>query len=156
MTSSAFGFKAVPNGILIDPEGIIRYTKYGGFSVDKHEDVATVERFLKGEAISSGPQAVEAYVLSPAERELVETKLKLGGLLYSTGKREEALEEWQAALRYDPENLVIRKQIWAVRFPDKFHPTIDWDWQKEQLRKERQAEIEAGVCGLDGCPINRA
>ncbi len=79
MTSSAFGFKAVPNGILIDPEGIIRYTKYGGFSVDKHEDVATVERFLKGEAISSGPQPADAYVLSPAERELVETKLKLGG-----------------------------------------------------------------------------
>jgi len=28
-----FGFKAIPNGILIDREGVIRYTKFGGFGV---------------------------------------------------------------------------------------------------------------------------
>ncbi|CAA9563857.1 MAG: hypothetical protein AVDCRST_MAG19-2056 [uncultured Thermomicrobiales bacterium] len=37
------------------------------------------------------------------------------------------MTEWQAALRWDPENLVLREQIWAARYPERFHPTIDWD-----------------------------
>ena len=32
---------------------------------------------------------------------------------------------------------MIRKQIWAVEHPERFYPAIDWDWQKEQLARER-------------------
>jgi hypothetical protein len=56
-------------------------------------------------------------------------------------------------LRLDPENFLIRKQIWAVEYPEKFHPTIDFVWQETQLRAEREAEIAAGICGPDGCPV---
>ncbi len=151
--SDVLGFKAVPNGVLVDENGIIRWAKYGGFSIDKPEDVAVVERFLRGE--DSGPSlATDApYTLGPLERELVDTKLRLGRLLDSLDRRDEAVREWQDALRLDPENLVIRKQIWVARYPEKFHPTIDWDWQRQQLMQEREAEIAAGICGPDGCPV---
>jgi len=156
VTSGAFGFKAVPNGVLVDPEGVIRYAKYGGFSVDKSEDVAAVERFLKGEEIGPSPEGRVPYQLEALERDLVATKLRLGRLLDSTGRRDEAVAEWQAALYLDPENLVIRKQIWAALHPEKFQPTIDWAWQKEQLARERAEEITIGVCGPDGCRIPRS
>jgi tetratricopeptide (TPR) repeat protein len=147
------GFKAVPNGVLVDEDGIIRWAKYGGFSIDKPEDVAVVDRFFGGEDPGPSPTMDTPYTLGPMERELVETKLRLGRLLDSLGRRDEAVQEWQTALRLDPENLVIRKQIWAARYPEKFHPTIDWDWQRAQLRQEREAEIAADICGPDGCPV---
>jgi tetratricopeptide (TPR) repeat protein len=93
------------------------------------------------------------YRLNSIERDLVETRLRLEHLLDALGRRDEAIQEWQAALRIDPENLVIRKQIWAARHPEKFFPTIDVAWQQEQLRQERAAEIASGICGPDGCPL---
>ena len=152
-TASALGYRAVPNGIMVDEQGVICYVKYGGFSVDKPEDRAAVERFASGEDPGNSPELIAPYTLGPTERELVDTRLKLGRLLDAQGRRDEAIAEWEAALRLDPENLVIRKQIWAAKYPEKFHPEIDWDWQKVQLQKEREAEIAAGICGPDGCPL---
>ncbi len=148
-----FDFKAVPNGVLVDEEGVVRWAKFGGFSVDKPEDVSAVERFLTGEDPGPSPAGGALYVLGPMERDLVATKLRLGRLLDEGGRRDEAVAAWRDALRLDPENFTIRKQIWAVEHPEKFHPTIDWDWQKEQLRAEREREIAEGVCGPDGCPV---
>ncbi|HEX2283050.1 MAG TPA: hypothetical protein VHG52_14925, partial [Thermomicrobiales bacterium] len=156
VTSRLFDFKKVPNGILVDTAGTIRYFKHGGFSIDNPDDVAAVERFLSGEDPGPAPESTAAYTLGPVEKELVDTKLRLGRLLDNAGKRDEALAEWQSALYLDPENLVIRKQIWSVKYPEKFHPTIDFDWQKQQLASEREAEIAAGICGPDGCPLPRA
>jgi len=153
VTTGAFGFKAIPNGVLVDQDGIIRYARFGGFSVDRAEDVAAVERFLAGEDPGPGPDQKTPYQPGHLESELVATKLRLGRLLISLGRRDEAVAEWRAALRLDPENLVIRKQIWAALHPEKFHPTIDWAWQKEQLAREHAEEIAAGICGPDGCPI---
>ncbi len=152
-TAQAFGFKAVPNGVLVDATGIIRWTKFGGFSVDKPDDVATVERFLTGEEIEAPLARESAYELGENERELVATKLRLGHLLHAHGKTPEAVQEWTDALRHDPENLVIRKQIWAAVHPEKFYPVINWEWQRGQLAREREAEIAAGICGPDGCPL---
>lgn len=153
LTSTLLGFKAVPNGVLVDADGVIRYAKYGGFSIDKDEDRQAVERFLRGEDPGAAAEDTIPYVLNPVERELVATKVRLGRLLDESGRRDEAIREWQEALRRDPANLVIRKQIWAARAPEKFHPTIDWDWQREQLKLEREEEVRAGVCGPDGCPL---
>ncbi len=153
LTSRLLDFRLVPNGVLVDEEGVIQYAKYGGFNVDNPDDIAAVERFLAGEDPGPGKPADGPYTLSQTELELVETKMRLGRLLYAQGDKTGALAEWKDALRYDPENLVIRKQIWAAKYPEKFHPTIDWEWQKIQLKTERDAEIAAGICGPDGCPI---
>ena len=148
-------FRAVPNGVLVDEEGVIRYAKYGGFSIDRPDDVAAVERFLAGGDPGESPDNAGPYQLDATERELVHTQLRLGRLLDETGRTAEAIDVWTEALHRDPENLVIRKQIWAAKHPEKFHPTIDWDWQREQLKSEREAEIAAGICGPDGCPLPR-
>lgn len=60
----------------------------------------------------------------------------LGTALYQQGRTAEALATWREALALDPPNFTVRKQIWMVEHPEKFYPTIDFDWQKEQLEKE--------------------
>ena len=155
ISSERFGFKVVPNGVLVDEDGTIRYVKEGGFSVENAEDVATVERFLGGEDPGIAESGRAAYALGPVERELIATRVRLGRMLDAQGRRAEAVAEWRGALRLDPENFVIRKQIWAAEHPEKFHPTIDFDWQREQLRKEREEEIAQGICGPDGCSVPR-
>ncbi|GAC1429738.1 MAG: hypothetical protein NVSMB65_03200 [Chloroflexota bacterium] len=154
-TAAAFGFKAVPNGVLVDEDGVVRYAKYGGFSVERADDRAAVERFASGGDAGASPPGALPYDLGGAEQDAVATKLRLGRLLDSLGRRDEAVAEWRGALRYDPENLVIRKGIWAALHPEKFHPTIDWAWQKEQLAREREEEVATGICGPDGCPLPR-
>ena len=153
VTTQALDFKAVPNGVLVDEDAVIRWAKFGGFSIDNPDDVAVVERFINGEDPGESPEMVHPYDLSATEQKLIDTKLRMGRLLDELGRRDEAIQEWTDALHRDPENLVIRKQIWMAKFPEKFHPTIDFDWQKEQLAREREEEIAAGVCGPDGCPL---
>jgi hypothetical protein len=155
LTAVAFGFKAVPNGVLVDEAGVVRYAKYGGFSVDKVDDLAAVERFASGDDPGASPDDTTPYQLGALERDLVGTKLRLGRLLATQGQLQDAVTEWRAALRYDPANLVIRKQIWAALYPEKFHPTIDWAWQEVQFARERAEELAGGICGPDGCPLPR-
>ncbi|MGI8553402.1 MAG: thioredoxin family protein, partial [Dehalococcoidia bacterium] len=137
LTSQRFDFKVVPNGVLVDTDGSIRWAKFGGFSIDNPDDVAVVERFLTDGDPGSSPTRNERYSLDLRTRELIETKLRLGRLLDTVGRRDEAIREWRSALYLDPDNFVIRKQIWAALHPEKFHPTIDFDWQKVRLARER-------------------
>ena len=154
ITAERFGFSVVPNGVLADERGVVRYVKHGGFSVDNPDDFAAVERFLAGQDPGEAAAGTVApYTLGPLERELVATKVRLGGLLLERGQRDEAVAEWRSALHRDPENFLIRKQLWAIEHPEKFHPEIDFAWQQEQLRQEREAEVAAGICGPDGCPV---
>lgn len=142
-----FGFRVVPNGVLVDEDGVVRYVKEGGFSVENRDDVALVERFIAGDSFP-GENSASVGALSRVERELIATKVRLGRLLESQGQRDEAVAEWRSALARDPDNFLIRKQIWAVEYPERFHPTIDTVWQERQLRQERAAE-----CGPDGCAV---
>ncbi|MDP9315521.1 MAG: thioredoxin family protein [Chloroflexota bacterium] len=152
-----FDYKVVPNGIFLDETGVIRYRKVGGFSVANADDVDAIQRLIDGRAdvIETSGSAVPDH-LRATERELVETRTRLGAELFRRGAKGEAIAEWMAALRRDPENFTIRKQIWMAEHPERFQPTIDFGWQQEQLAREREAEIAAGVCGPDGCPLPQA
>jgi len=48
-----------------------------------------------------------------------------------------ALLKWREGVALEPDNYLIRKQIWAVEHPEKFYSSdaVDSDWQREQLRK---------------------
>ena len=63
----------------------------------------------------------------------------LGTALYQQGDTDRALIWWKTARQLDPPNFTVRKQIWMVEHPERFYPTIDLDWQKEQLRLEGYA-----------------
>ena len=68
----------------------------------------------------------------------------LGSCVLAQGDKETALTILKNALKLDTGNYLIRKQIWHVEFPEKFHPTIDWGWQREQMARERAAEKKDG------------
>jgi tetratricopeptide (TPR) repeat protein len=152
------GFKIVPNGIFIDKEGTIRLIKQG-FSVSNPEHVDAVEKLING--------TVETVVLddqyyNPSnnvtniEKQLSETKFKLGMEYAKNGKKDEALEELDEALLLDPDNFLIRKQRWYIRYPEKFLPTIDIEWQQNQLEREKEVEAllkDGSDCGPEGCVI---
>ncbi len=148
-----FGMKAVPNGVMVDEAGVVRWAKFGGFSVENLEDLDVARRFVTGDDPGPSPETGAAYELAAVERELVATKVRLGRLLLEAGQRDAAVAEWRGALRHDPGNFTVRKQIWSAEHPEKFYPTIDFAWQTAQLEAERAQEISEGVCGPDGCPI---
>jgi hypothetical protein len=52
------------------------------------------------------------------------------------------VEAWKAALRLDPANFVVRKQIWAHRHPERFWPEIDAAWQQAELNRERAGDSD--------------
>ncbi|MFZ5826982.1 MAG: thioredoxin family protein [Bacillota bacterium] len=163
-----FDYKIIPNGLFVDETGVVQGI-WIGFSVDRPECVQMVDRFLAGEMepfvnTPQGPvgapgvapgETPAAPPRSSVEQELYETRVRLGAALRAAGRQEEALAEWQKALRMDPENFVLRKQIWMLRYPERFHPTIDFPWQKEQLARERAEEAaeRAAECGPDGCAL---
>ena len=154
--AAIYDYKLIPNGIFLDAAGIIRYRKFGGFNVENAADVAAIQRLIDGEVTQIALDAKDApYYLSETERAQIDTRMRRGAALFARGARSDAIGEWVQALHIDPENLTIRKQIWMARYPEKFHPTIDFDWQKGQLAHEREEEIAQGICGPDGCPLPR-
>lgn len=147
-----FGFKKVPNGIFVDEDGVIRLLKEG-FYVSDNEHIQAVEKLLSGEVdkVEFGRSPIDTT--SDLEIELAQTKYKLGLEYSEQGKKEEAIKQLDEALALDRENFLIRKQRWYIRYPEKFSPSIDFEWQKELLEKERAEE--AAQCGPDGCEIPR-
>lgn len=88
----------------------------------------------------AGKGAAPAWSESPQGRE-ADARYQLAVTLLDLGKREEAMAELRRAFRLDPENWIIRKQLWAVEQPDAFYGgPVDYDWQK----RRRQAEDAEG------------
>lgn len=149
----AYDFRAIPNGLVLDTGQVVRYRKLGGFNCEHEDDRTAVTRLLRGEAL---PASAESTVEPPDEtaalrRELIETAWRLGLELRNRGAIDEAAAAWRRALRYDPDNFVIRKQVWALLHPERFREPIDYAWQQGQLARERAAE--AAECGPSGCVL---
>lgn len=157
LLASRFGFTVVPNGILLDEEGKIRFLKQRLWAPDP-EHVRAVEHLLEGK---EPIQLEETNPLPPnarsLEKQLAETKYKLSLEYLKQNKKEEALRELDEALAFDPDNFVIRKQRWYIRYPEKFIPTIDFDWQQQILAQEKEEEAarREAECGPEGCAIPR-
>ena len=131
MFSREFGFKKIPNGYFIEPDGNVTYSKTWGFDIRSPEIHKKVEDWVK---TSTNP---EGAFESPVVEEMniqAEPYMEAGLKLYREGQKEAAVLQLREALNLDPENLTIRKQIWAIMNPDKFYgDEIDFDWQKRQF-----------------------
>lgn len=181
-----YGFTAVPNGVFVDENGVIRFQLFTGFSVDRQDIVAQLESLLAtpsgathdAPTVTQQPFEIEVMLEQAAANRddphvqlgLAEAYLQqglsaeaaqafaraedlddasasaafgLGTSLYQLGQTAAALAAWRRALLLDPENFIIRKQIWRVEHPDKFYPTIDYDWQQVMLAREKAAEARA-------------
>ena len=152
------GYTVVPTGVFVDEQGIVRHLQAGDFSARDDNTLARVDRFLAGDPEVLAELSVQSSShLKPLEQELAGAKVRLASELLARGQQEDALAALDRALELDPDNYLIRKQRWTIRNPERFQPTIDWDWQKEELARERDAERRAREtdCGPDGCPIPR-
>jgi hypothetical protein len=134
---ACFGFKAIPNGILIDPDGVIRYTKFGGFDIASAADLRAVEQAITATPVQ--PSADGDHRPLPIDEGAAQAAalIREGTAQLAAGNQEAGLAAWRAALRLDPNNLIIRKQLWRADHPERFGEVIDSDWQREQLAQER-------------------
>ena len=134
LLSDLYGFKAVPNGFLIDEQGAVRFSQLGSFDIRRRETAEILERWVsgRGEALAAdGP----AGVLDTRHSE-ANAVFREGLELYESGRIAEALARWRQGLELNPDNYLIRKQIWAVENPEKFYEgDVDYDWQREQLAR---------------------
>jgi len=152
----ALDYKIIPNGLFVDEHGFLQ-GKWLSFAVDRAECLAAVEQFRQGTMVpfEHVPQTPLTSTMTPLDRELVATQVRLGAALKELGHDHEAANEWAKALRSDPSNFVLRKQIWLLRFPERFHPTIDFTWQKEQLAREHAEEAwRRKNCEGDSCDLS--
>ena len=137
LLSRIYGFKAIPNALFIDEGGSIRYLKYSGFDIIKPEfKRAAAAWAATGQApTSASPQKANGTDSESIHSEAVRL-FDSGMKLYGRGQVQEALAQWEKGVALEPDNYVIRKQIWAVEHPDRFYAgDVDYDWQKEQLSK---------------------
>jgi len=48
------------------------------------------------------------------------------------------MDAWREAVAIEPENWIIRKQIWAIEHPERFYAgEVDFDWQAAQITEGR-------------------
>ena len=125
-----FGYRAIPNGILVDEEGVLKFQQYGGFDIKKDEIRDLVSTFISdgrilqhSETGSGGPSS------DHFERGLAH---------YQSGDIALARSVWREGIALDPENWNMRKQLWAIENPDRFYSgKVDYPWQHEQVEQGR-------------------
>ena len=130
-----YGFKAIPNGLLIDEEGVLRYKRFGGFDILNPETAEIVNQWATAPLIEELARKVDEATVGSEHEEAI-AHFRVGLTLYREGKVQEAIAEWRKGVELEPENYVIRKQIWAVEHPERFYSDkVDYAWQREQMER---------------------
>lgn len=128
-----FGFKAIPNGIFVSPEGTVDAIKAGKFDIRRSDSRELVNNWLAGSRVPlvDVPENTE---WSQEARDL----FLAASTAIRRGERDEAIRLLKLAFPLEPDNLIIRKQLWAIEHPERFYSgDIDRDWQREQLEMGR-------------------
>ena len=130
--SILFGFKVLPNVVFLDETGTIFYTNFGCFDIRRPEQRQLAEQFAATPKPNDLRQQAKAAggLESPAALE----HFQQGLALYEAGDTQAALVEWRKGVALEPDNRIIRKQVWAIEHPYRFYEgAVDFDWQKEQI-----------------------
>ncbi len=131
--SRLWGAKEIPFAVLVDAGGIVRELLDcwdGAF-------LAEAAKIVSKKAPKSVPDR-------PVDRAATKFEILLQGCtnLLSRARKEEANMCLQQALELDPENRLVRKQMWAIAHPERFYAgAIDRDWQKVQEDSSRNLRI---------------
>ncbi len=129
-----FGFKAVPNGLLIDESGGLVYKHFGGFDIRKPETAELVRSFFEGRAVADSPDGaagggVPVESMAYFQRGLEQLR---------AGDEAAAKATWREGIAVEGDNWNLRKQLWALEHPEKFYDgPVDFGWQKEQIKQGR-------------------
>jgi len=131
-----YGFKAIPNGFLIDEEGILRHKRLGGFDIRKPETASIVDQWISALGLDES-LSLDELELGP-EHSQANEHFRQGQSLYKQGNVRGALDEWRKGTALEPDNLIIRKQLWVVENPGRFYDgNVDYAWQEEQMLEGR-------------------
>ena len=132
--SQLYGFKAIPNGMLIDEDGLLHYRKWSGFDIRKPEYRELVERWVLRPPMEEIAQRMAEDGVGGEEHQKAIAHFQEGLALYRQGRVQEAVAQWRQGVELEPDNFVIRKQVWAVEHPERFYQgDVDYTWQREQL-----------------------
>ncbi|PZC47135.1 MAG: hypothetical protein DK302_000023 [Chloroflexi bacterium] len=127
-----YGFKAIPNVYLINSDGKVEYIELGTFNIKEPNKRTLLQNWSSGKEFRS--LQVESFEQSIHEK--ANSLFVVGQQLLNDGKPQEAVEIWRKAISIDPNNYIIRKQIWAIENPDRFYKDkVDYPWQDAQLEK---------------------
>ena len=134
----AFSLKYVPVAVIVDADGrLVR--PITGVNIGDDGFRAELEAWATTGDVPAAWRATEApehRQLSQAERE-ADARLQLALVLLEMQRAEEALEQLRLAVKADPGNWLIRKQMWAIETPGAFyHGPVDYAWQKAQQQLE--------------------
>ena len=130
LLAEAFDFKAIPNGVFVDEEGFVLYMRLGNFNIQTPEFARLARHWANGlppqELTDAPPTGRDLSIKRPEALQ----SFRQGMDLLREGKKEQAVALWRRGMALEPDNFVIRKQIWAVENPDRFYDgEIDTDWQ---------------------------
>jgi hypothetical protein len=126
--AASLRFGVVPTGIFVD-DGAIAYRHPDDFEAGDPRVRAALDAFLRGEPV---PEHVGEERMHPASLQ----RFADGVAAHARGDVAGALALWREALEIDPANFLIRSQIWALEHPERFWPTVDREWQEQQLLRE--------------------
>lgn len=129
-----FGFKAIPNAVFVDEAGIIRYTKFGGFDIRKPEHRQLAAGFAASPDLATLAQQAENA--SGFKSPTALAHFRQGLTHYAAGNVAAALQELRQGVVLEPDNWIIRKQVWAIEQPERFYAgDVDFDWQRQQIEQ---------------------
>jgi len=97
-----------------------------------------------GKAALHADRLTDAIALLSRAAQLREDSAETWTLLarahLAAGDKPAAAGALREALKTDPKNWIIHKQIWAIEHPERFYEgPVDFRWQREQLRREARA-----------------
>lgn len=124
----ALSFGIVPSGFFVE-NSVVRYAHRDDFDIGDPRVRRGLVSFLEGQPLPSPPLGRRANPEALA-------MFASGVDLHARGDVDGALESWRAALDVDPDNFLIRSQVWVVEHPEHFYPAVDRDWQERQLMRE--------------------
>jgi hypothetical protein len=126
----ALGLRGIPDGVLVDVDGRIEAIVAGGFDIRRAETRELLERWLASEDVDVA--AVDEPASAEARRLFHE-----GVRAFQAGDRSRAITLLTQAYPLEPDNLLIRRQLWSIEHPERFYDgDVDVDWQDEQLRAD--------------------
>ena len=112
----------------------MRFSRLGGFDIRRRETADVLERWVSGQdPAPAGEELVGGLGTEHSEANAI---FRDGLAHYRVGRVREALALWRQGLDLDPDNYLIRKQVWAVENPERFYQgDVDYDWQRDQFAK---------------------
>jgi len=140
LIGKAYNLKFVPIGILLDEEGNLARA-VGSVNIDKADFHAELTEWVSTSTIPrawiDADKQEKPHALTSDEQE-ADARFQLAIVLLEKGKKEDAIAELKKAFRLDPENWLIRKQLWAIETPEAFYDgNVDYGWQKQQMEREK-------------------